>query len=395
MVKKNLSLQKNNCTMKKFMLFIALLCAGRMISAQEVMKLENVAAPTEKDGWIGNTNLAYMSVMADAIMVMAPRQIDPDINGKITSLKFYRQVYNEYNTASFTLKIYEGIDLQVYSEYMNYYYFESCGEEVYSQDYTATEEGWQTIELDVPYEIPDGEFWIGVEMHGDGMAVYGGQSDAVRGQYYYSDMFEFVWYWKPSYFVVDWDEVLFSLGMAVYVEGGVSCNPVQNLQGFSVADAPFVSLDWDTPEAGSTGNLLGYNVYRDDVKINEELITICTFGDTQTEEETTYAYSVEAVYDDGCASQCDPIEVTTGGWGVSENESMNINVYPNPAEGFVNVKAEGLKNVELIDMMGRVISRNESSETMTTIDLSSLTSGIYFLRVTTESGVSLQRIAVK
>ncbi len=74
---------------------------------------------------------------------------------------------------------------------------------------------------------------------------------------------------------------------------------------------------------------------------------------------------------------------------------MNINVYPNPAEGFVNVKAEGLKNVELIDMMGRVISRNESSETVTTVDLSSLTSGIYFLRVTTESGVSLQRIAVK
>lgn len=291
--------------MKKFMLFIALLCAGRMISAQEVMKLENVAAPTEKDGWIGNTNLAYMSVMADAIMVMAPRQIDPDINGKITSLKFYRQVYNEYNTASFTLKIYEGIDLQVYSEYMNYYYFESCGEEVYSQDYTATEEGWQTIELDVPYEIPDGEFWIGVEMHGDGMAVYGGQSDAVRGQYYYSDMFEFVWYWKPSYFVVDWDEVLFSLGMAVYVEGGQSV----------------------------------------DENVVDTVNDVC--------------------------------------------------VYPNPAENFVNVKAEGLRNVELIDMMGRVISRNESSETVTTVDLSSLTSGIYFLRVTTESGVSLQRVAVK
>lgn len=382
--------------MKKIMLFIALLCAGRMISAQEVMKLENVAAPTEKDGWIGNTNLAYMSVMADAIMVMAPRQIDPDINGKITSLKFYRQVYNEYNTASFTLKIYEGIDLQMYNEYMNYYYFESCGEEVYSQDYTATEEGWQTIELDVPYEIPDGEFWIGVEMHGDGMAVYGGQSDAVRGQYYYSDMFEFVWYWKPSYFVVDWDEVLFSLGMAVYVEGGVSCNPVQNLQGEGwAACIPSVDLTWDAPEAGSTGNLLGYNVYRNGVKINEELVTICEFHDMEVVSFETYTYYVEAVYDDGCTSESSQIEVTTSGVGVSENEKLNVKVYPNPAEGFVNVKAEGLKNVELIDMMGRVISRNESSEAMTTVDLSSLTSGIYFLRVMTEAGVSLQRIAVK
>ncbi len=391
-------MQENNCTMKKFMLFIALLCAGRMISAQEVMKLENVAAPTEKDGWIGNTNLAYMSVMADAIMVMAPRQIDPDINGKITSLKFYRQVYNEYNTASFTLKIYEGIDLKVYNEYMNYYYFESCGEEVYSQDYTATEEGWQTIELDVPYEIPDGEFWIGVEMHGDGMAVYGGQSDAVRGQYYYSDMFEFVWYWKPSYFVVNWDEYLFSLGLAVYVEpsGAVSCNPVRNLHGDGwAACIPSADLTWDAPEAGSTGNLLGYNVYRNGVKINEDLITECYFYDDNVNPYETYAYYVETVYDDGCTSESSPIEVTTDGVGVSENEKLNVKVYPNPAEGSVNVKAEGLKNVELIDMMGRVISRNDSSETVTTIDLSSFTSGIYFLRVTTESGVSLQRVEVK
>lgn len=383
--------------MKKTLLIIAALIISGFASAQQLLKIEN-PEQTDREGWVGNTDLTYMAMMENTIMVMAPRQIDPDISGKITSLKFYRQVYNEYNTMSYTVKIYENIDLQVYDPNMNYYSFESCGDEVYSQDYTASSEGWHIVELDTPYNIPDGEFWIGVKMNGEGMALFGAQESAVLGQYYYSDQYEFVWYWKPSYFVVNWDEYLFSLGLAVFVEPGsaVSCNPVQNLEGLSAADAPFVSLDWDTPEAGSTGNLLGYNVYRDDVKINEELITICTFEDTQTEEETTYAYSVEAVYDDGCASQCDPIEFTTGGWGgVSENESMNINVYPNPAESLVNVTAEGLKNAELIDMMGRIISRNESSETMMTIDLSSLTSGIYFLRITTEAGVTTQRLEVK
>lgn len=303
--------------MKKTLLIIAALIISGFASAQQLLKIEN-PEQTDREGWVGNTDLTYMAMMENTIMVMAPRQIDPDISGKITSLKFYRQVYNEYNTMSYTVKIYENIDLQVYDPNMNYYSFESCGDEVYSQDYTASSEGWHIVELDTPYNIPDGEFWIGVKMNGEGMALFGAQESAVLGQYYYSDQYEFVWYWKPSYFVVNWDEYLFSLGLAVFVEPGsaVSCNPVQNLEGLSAADAPFVSLDWDTPEAGSTGNLLGYNVYRDDVKINEELITICTFEDTQTEEETTYAYSVEAVYDDGCASQCDPIEFTTGGRGV-------------------------------------------------------------------------------
>ena len=380
--------------MKKTLLIIAALIISSFASAQQLLKIEN-PEPTDREGWVGNTDLTYMAMMENTIMVMAPRQIDPDINGTITSLKFYRQVYGEYNTTSYTVKIYENIDLQVYDPNMNYYSFESCGDEVYSQDYTASSEGWHIVELDTPYNIPDGEFWIGVKMNGEGVALFGAQESAVLGQYYYSDQYEFVWYWKPSYFVVDWDEVLFSLGLAVYVEGGVSCNPVQDLQGFSPADAPFAILYWEAPETGSTGNLLGYNVYRDGVKINEELITICTFEDTQTEEETTYAYSVEAVYDDGCASQCDPIEVTTNGWGVSENKKLNVKVYPNPAESLVNVTAEGLRNVELIDMMGRIISRNESSETTTTIDLSNLTSGIYLLRITTENGVATQRLEVK
>ena len=382
--------------MKKTLLIIAALIISGFASAQQMIKVEN-PEPTDREGWVGNTDLTYMAMMENTIMVMAPRQIDPDISGKITSLKFYRQVYNEYNTMSYTVKIYENIDLQVYDPNMNYYSFESCGDEVYSQDYTASSEGWHIVELDTPYNIPDGEFWIGVKMNGEGMALFGAQESAVLGQYYYSDQYEFVWYWKPSYFVVNWDEYLFSLGLAVFVEPGepVSCNPVQNLEGFSAADAPFVSLDWDAPEAGSTGNLLGYNVYRDGAKINEELITICFFQDTQTEEETTYAYSVEAVYDDGCASQCDPIEVTTDDWGVSENENLNVKVFPNPAEGFVNVAAEGLQNVTLIDMMGRIVSQKTTSQPTEIIDVTNLSSGLYLLRVTTEMGVALQRGEVK
>lgn len=384
--------------MKKSLLIIAALIISSFASAQQVLKLEN-PEQTNRDGWVGNTDLSYMAMMENTIMVMAPRQIDPDINGKITSLKFYRQVYNEYNTASFTVKIYEGIDLKWYDENMNYYYFNSCGNEVYSQDYTASSEGWQTVELDTPYNIPDGEFWIGVQMNGEGMAVFGDQAGAVLGQYYYSDQYEFEWYWKPSYFVVNWDEVLFSMGLAVFVEPGdpVSCNPAQNLQGEGwAACITSVDLIWNAPEAGSTGDLLGYNVYRDAAKINEELVTMCEFHDMEVEPFETYSYYVEAVYSDGCTSACDPIEVTVDqDTGVVENSNVQVKVFPNPAEGFVNVTAEGLQNVTLIDMMGRIVKEQTASQPATVVDLSNLPTGLYFLRVTTKMGVALQRVEVK
>ena len=384
--------------MKKSFLIVAALIISSFASAQQVLKLEN-PEQTSRDGWVGNTDVTNMAMMENTISVIAPRQIDPEINGKITSLKFYRQEYQEYNTTSFTLKIFENIDLKWYDENMNYYFYESCGNEVYSQDFTATQQGWVTVELDTPYNIPSGEFWIGVKMNGEGMLVFGNEANSVLGQYYYLDEYEFEWYWKPSYFVVNWDEVLFSMGLAVFVEPGdpVYCNPVQNLQGIGWAEQLIGAvLTWDTPEAGSTGTLMGYNVYRDNVKINDALVEETEFVDSDVVPYETYTYYVEAVYSDGCTSACDPIEVTVDqGVGVVENSNVQVKVFPNPAEGFVNVSAEGMKDITLIDMMGRIVKEQSASQSATVVDLGNLPTGLYFLRVTTDNGVALQRVEVK
>ena len=384
--------------MKKSLLIIAALIVSSFVSAQQVLKVEN-PEPTNREGWVGNTDVTNMAMMENTISVIAPRQIDPEINGKITSLKFYRQEYQEYNTTSFTLKIFENIDLKWYDENMNYYFYESCGNEVYSQDFTATQQGWVTVELDTPYNIPNGEFWVGVKMNGEGMLVFGNEANSVLGQYYYLDEYEFEWYWKPSYFVVNWDEVLFSMGLAVFVEPGdpVYCNPVQNLQGIGWAACVVgAELTWDAPETGSTGTLMGYNVYRDNAKINDALVEETEFVDSDVVPYETYTYHVEAVYSDGCTSACDPIEVTVDqGTGVVENSNVQVKVFPNPAEGFVNVTADGLQDITLIDMMGRIVSQKATSQPTETVDLTNLSSGLYLLRVTTEMGVALQRVEVK
>ncbi len=196
--------------MKRLLLSLALLLLGNLLFAQST--------------WIGNENLSMFTRLEDSEYVIAPRQIQPDVNGQITALKFYHNPYQEYNTDSYTIKIYEGVDLQWYNQSLMLYQLSSCGELVYSQDYTASGTGWQTVELDTPYTIPEGEFWVGVQMHGMGTVVFGGEATAVEGQYYFTDMYNSLWYWKPTYFFDSqaWQDVLYSLALSVCVEEATS-----------------------------------------------------------------------------------------------------------------------------------------------------------------------------
>ena len=67
--------------------------------------------------------------------------------------------------------------------------------------------------------------------------------------------------------------------------------------------------------------------------------------------------------------------------GVNEiTKTTNVSIYPNPATNNVNITTDRLAQVTLIDGMGRVISTQVVSGTLS-LDVSSLTNGIYFLQV--------------
>src|SRR5690554_39525 len=59
-----------------------------------------------------------------------------------------------------------------------------------------------------------------------------------------------------------------------------------------------VILNWHEPP-DSLRTLLGYNVYRDDEQINEELLTVTEYHDTDVINKVTYRYYVTALYDEG------------------------------------------------------------------------------------------------
>ncbi|MCX6190572.1 MAG: T9SS type A sorting domain-containing protein [Bacteroidetes bacterium] len=88
-----------------------------------------------------------------------------------------------------------------------------------------------------------------------------------------------------------------------------------------------------------------------------------------------------------------------GGVGVSNpvKETSAIEVYPNPAKGMFTIKATGeIKNIILTDISGRVILNQEHNGlSEISINRNDISNGIYFLRVVTSKGDSVQRLILE
>lgn len=67
----------------------------------------------------------------------------------------------------------------------------------------------------------------------------------------------------------------------------------------------------------------------------------------------------------------------------------NVDIYPNPTTGIVNIEAEGLNKVVVYDVTGRMMMSvaNES-----TIDISNLEAGVYFFSVETANGSAMKKL---
>ena len=70
-----------------------------------------------------------------------------------------------------------------------------------------------------------------------------------------------------------------------------------------------------------------------------------------------------------------------------------INVYPNPTTGVVTIDAEEMSHVEIYDNEGRRLQDYDAHNRNTlTIDISPYASGIYFVRIHTPHGVTIQKL---
>ena len=74
---------------------------------------------------------------------------------------------------------------------------------------------------------------------------------------------------------------------------------------------------------------------------------------------------------------------------VVQNE--NISIYPNPAKDRFLVGFEGFMTIKLYDVLGKEV-QNQETIGKTEIDTSNLPAGMYFIRITTETGVVVKKV---
>lgn len=109
--------------------------------------------------------------------------------------------------------------------------------------------------------------------------------------------------------------------------------------------------------------------------------------------QTIYIAFVHTNCSDNFRMKIDDISVAAG-VGINDVEN-NISIYPNPASSVLNVNANSnIQSVEVMNLMGQTIQIELANGLNTQINTSSLSNGVYMLRVTTENGVINQKFTV-
>lgn len=133
-----------------------------------------------------------------------------------------------------------------------------------------------------------------------------------------------------------------------------------------------VELTWQAPLAEPSK----YNIYRNDALVGNTAQVSYIDEDL---ESGTYNYAVSAVYEDGESEKATAtVNFTVS---ISENNEVAFMMYPNPAENYVTIESAKAADVKIYSISGQMLSQQNISEGTSTIDLSDLNAGIYFVSV--------------
>ena len=80
---------------------------------------------------------------------------------------------------------------------------------------------------------------------------------------------------------------------------------------------------------------------------------------------------------------------------ISENNAMDIQVFPNPTTDFVTIEVEGLQQVDVFDATGRTIKSVSVIGNALQLDLTGLRPGVYFISAKTCSTSSFVKSILK
>ena len=168
-------------------------------------------------------------------------------------------------------------------------------------------------------------------------------------------------------------------------KSSIAYNPAQPVVGKGVKVMNYTALPAPQPAVVPERALRddpvleGYNVYRDDAQINENVVEGTTYTDIEP-SIGSHDYYVTAVYDVGESEPSNVFSIVYT--GISEMTSESIVVYPNPSNGkfTVNLPTDIQVELNVMDLTGKTVYRAHA-EGSAVIDLSRLYKGMYLLNI--------------
>ena len=148
-----------------------------------------------------------------------------------------------------------------------------------------------------------------------------------------------------------------------------------------------IKLTWNAAAKATS-----YNIYRDDVLVKNTTET--NYTDEGLEYNTEYCYTVTSVLDDIESEHSEKVCAKTLGENIEET-TASLRLYPNPVLDrlYIETQTQTL-TIEISDVYGKVqnLKNSETQKLRNSIDVSSLKSGIYFVKINTEKGNIVKRI---
>lgn len=181
--------------------------------------------------------------------------------------------------------------------------------------------------------------------------------------------------------------------------GAVNTPVVSSIENTAVAanlaDAPKVSLGRSNVGRNPDRALLGYNVYRNDVQVNDELVLETNYTDTGF-GTGDICYVVTAVYS-MCGESEPSNEVCFEGISAANYDLSQLRVYPNPSNSLVNIELNNNVNrIEIYNYAGQIVYQQTiTKELMIQVDVRNYEAGAYLVRFINNDGKTLtKKIAV-
>ena len=161
---------------------------------------------------------------------------------------------------------------------------------------------------------------------------------------------------------------------------------------WNIKDSSGATVESGGPYANNQTYTIGLTLPEDCYQFN----IIDSYGDgggavTLEDFYGTIVYSTSGNYGSGEATNFS----TDGELSTNEQTIQNISLYPNPTTGIVQITTEQTLSIEVHDISGKLVYQQSNVTAQTTLNLSALNAGVYFVKMTGDNTERVQKLIKK